>query len=154
MDDIKRLLFNQQKFQILATAKNPAMQGMLSGAYVYAWDNNIYPIKEEGVTWHKGYEDCFSVDAEAMGELLKFLDERWLEKNPITFYELEDHYDVSGVRSGAVWDRGDLISACRYFYLHRLFDTAFWDHMVGAANGPVESHGIRHNFDLAEIYLQ
>lgn len=145
------MLFNVQKFQIFSLFTSESSIRNVTPAYAFAWDRGVYPLLDDSAPWHKPYGEFFEVSEEMVNGLLKFLDERWSEKNPITFYELEDHYEI---RAGETdWDRGTLIGACRYFRLHELFDEDFWRGLVGHSDCPSESHGITRDIGPEDIYF-
>ncbi|MGC4008544.1 MAG: hypothetical protein QM805_05850 [Pseudomonas sp.] len=90
-----------------------------------------------------------------MKELAEFLDDLWRENQTITFYKLEAHYGLRGAAAGGpVWDRMDLVHACRYFRLHDWFDDAFWDGMVGHSDCPSESHSVKRDFSVEDVYFE
>lgn len=153
MSATAEMLFNLQKFQILAlfTSENTRS---VTPAYAFAWDRGIFPVGYESAPWHKPYAEHFQVGEEQMDELLKFLDDTWMARKKITFYELEDHYDISGsYRPGPEWDRGGLIDACHYFRLRGSFDDDFWAGLIGHSDCPSESHGIRTDFTPDHVYF-
>lgn len=133
-------LFELARFQILAAAAESQNLNGFSPSYVYAWDRRIFPLHDHGGGMPDVFADGFRVSKDRMEELASFLDDRWLEKSNLTFYQLEDHYKVR--RSGAIWDRSELISACRYFYLCELMDTNFWHALLTPMQYPSEAGGI------------
>ncbi|MDH1074558.1 hypothetical protein N5C93_17080 [Pseudomonas nitroreducens] len=154
MSDTAQMLFNLQKFQILRLYTDPNSVKGVTHAYAYAWDAGVYPYADEFAVWHAPYKEHFQVSEEMVVALVKFLDDLWINKKSITFYDLESHYGVSGSASpGAVWDRWSLISACRYMKLHGMFDDTFWQGLVGHSNCPSESHCIVQPFGPGDIYF-
>lgn len=89
-----------------------------------------------------------------MDDLSKLLDDKWISKSPFTFYDLEKHYGVSGSsRGGAVWERMQLVHACRYMYLMGAFDEELWSALCENMKCPSEAHSIRREFTAADIYF-
>lgn len=151
MDPIKQALYVQMKLTILATTLRGEDGCPFTPSYLYAWDTDVYPLCDDGAPWHAAHEDQFRVRKAALEELLTYLDERWDAKQPVTFYELENRYDV---RSGhGAWDRGRLVHACRYLFLSGTFDAAFWAKVTENGQCPTEAHGITSP-DADSIYFQ
>ncbi|RON33680.1 hypothetical protein [Pseudomonas brassicacearum] len=154
MSATAEMLFNLQKFQLLTLFTSKSATKNITPAYAYAWDNGIYPIGNSAAPWHSPYKDQFAITEEQVTELAELLDEKWLKKVKISFYELEAHYDIQGLaNSGSEWDRGSLISACRYFYLLDWFDGDFWKGLVGHSDCPSESHSVRREFKPEDVYF-
>lgn len=148
------MLFNLQKFQLLTLFTSKSASKNITPAYAYAWDNGVYPIGNDAAPWHEPYKDQFSVGEEQVSELAKFLDEAWRKKENVSFYELEDHYDIQGTtHSGSEWDRGSLISTCHYFFLLGWFDEDFWKGLVGHSDCPSESHSVTREFKPEDVYF-
>lgn len=147
------MLFNIQKFHLLSLYVSDSQRNV-TDAYAFAWDAGVYPIANEAAPWHKPYGSCFAVGEKQIAQLATFLEERWLAKTPISFYELEDHYGISGsARPGPQWERSTLVSACRYLWLEGWFDQEFWNGMVGHTDCPSESHCIRSAFGPKDVYF-
>ena len=154
MSATAEMLFNLQKFQLLALFTSDRTGRNITPAYAYAWDNGVYPIGNDGAHWHDPYKEQFAVSEEQVSELARFLDNKWLKKEKISFYELEDHYDIQGLSSsGSEWDRGTLIISCHYFFLLGWFDDDFWKGLVGHSDCPSESHSIRRQFTPEDVYF-
>ncbi|AZE67777.1 hypothetical protein ACAW49_03230 [Pseudomonas sp. Env-44] len=154
MSATAEMLFNLQKFQLLTLFTSDRTGKNITPAYAYAWDNGVYPIANEGASWHEPYKEQFEIGEEQVSELAKFLENKWLEKEKISFYELEIHYGIRGAaRSAYEWERGSLINACRYFYLSDWFDDEFWKGLVGHSDCPSESHSIRREFKPEGVYF-
>lgn len=148
------MLFNLQRFQLLALFANPEIERNISPAYAYAWDRGVYPLGNDGAPWHTPYAEQFRVGEAQVSELADFLDNLWTAGKKISFYELESHYDVSGAsRPGSVWGRAELIAACRYFYLLEWFDEPFWTGMIGHSNCPSESKSIPRPYNPGDMYF-
>ncbi|TPL52051.1 hypothetical protein FJ937_11860 [Mesorhizobium sp. B2-4-4] len=129
------------KFNILSMAMHPEMGRRIDDAYVYAWDNNVYPIFHDGASWHQAFEDDFDVTKEMMDELSARLDKAWDggQGTAPTFYELESLYDAR--HGGGDWDRSALIGAMRYMALcqHR-FDKKFFQQVTRNSGAPAEAN--------------
>ena len=152
MKQLKEMLYLNQKFNILKMKVDDKTSNLITDAYAYAWDNNIYPLFDEGAPWHKCYEGYFNVSEIMITELSKYLDENWLNKKLFSFYDLEDHYNLRhSPESG--WDRFKLIHSLRYMYLSDLFDKSFWDKMLESGNHPTEAASICSKFHEDMIYF-
>lgn len=139
-NDQSKQLFEVARLQIKLAAANPQTARRLPLSYVYAWDWRIYPMQDDGDGIAKSFETCFDVREDQVYELARFLDDRWLEKNPITFYQLEDQFDVRSRNDR--WDRSKLIGVCRYFFLKGHFDSDFWMNLLAPMQYPSEATGI------------
>lgn len=149
--------FQTMRFNILVAALSPATRDKIPDDYAFAWDRAVYPTYTHNEIV-EAFEDDFKVSKDMMSELLKKLDEHWDHGNGpgITFYELEDHFEV---RMGATeWDRSKLINAMTYLYLHHresgIFDQALFDAVVRDSGAPTEANGYMRPFNRdEEIYL-
>lgn len=149
--------FQMMRFNILVAALNPATREKIPDDYAFAWDRAVYPIYTENEIV-EAFEGDFKVSKDMMGDLLEKLDQHWdYGKGPgITFYELEDHFEV---RKGATkWDRSKLIRAMKYLYLrHRetgVFDQDLFDSIVRGKGAPAEANGYMRPFNREEgLYL-
>jgi len=139
MSDIETALYQQMKLTILLTTKNPG-GSPFGAAYLYAWDNGIYPIFDGFADWHAPHASQFRVSEEQVTDLLRYMDQHWEGNETLTFYDLESFYDVRG--TNPVWDRSALIGACRYIFLSRRFDQNFWSTLLENGKCPTEAHGI------------
>ncbi|QGM94386.1 hypothetical protein F7D13_10290 [Methylocystis rosea] len=142
-------LFHLARFNLLVAALNGSAGKHLTNAYIYAWCNGIYPACHDGgIGLHKPFADCFDAPRQMVVELEKHLFDCWRKKNVPTFYDLEDH-----LRGRGKWDRGNLISVCRYLYLDDCFDRDFWDKILEPMKHPVEAGGLTSEFSLDDVYL-
>jgi antitoxin MazE len=141
----ERQLFEIARFQIKLAAANPATAARLPLSYVYAWEWRLYPMHDDIDGISKSFEEFFNIKEDQVYELARFLDDRWLGNDPITFYQLEDHFNVRG--NGRRWDRIKLISVCRYFFLLRHFDDSFWKHLLSPMEYPTEAASISSSPD-------
>lgn len=147
--------YTLMKFNILSMALHPEMGRRIDDAYVYAWDNDVYPIFHEGAQWHQAFEDNFAVTKEMMEELSKRLDDAWDGGQGIapTFYQLEDIY--SARHGGGDWDRSALIRAMRYMALCRgRFDQKFFRDVTRDSGAPAEANYFAAPMDReSDIYF-
>jgi len=139
-------LFQIMRFNILNAARSDVDKGTFSDAYIFSWENSVFPIGSN-LEYHKPFEDMFQISKSQMDELAELLDERWIDNNPMTFYELEDHYGGKHNMSGG-WDRSKLLYACRYFYLREMFNGhSFWETMLKEMEHPIEASLITRSVD-------
>ena len=151
MEATNEALFQVQRFNILSSARSGFANSGLTPAYVYAWDAGIYPAFHDTAEWHAPFKPQFTASKEQVLELGKYLDEKWLAKEAVTFYELESRYDIRG--SSPAWDRGTLIDACRYMYLNKMFDENFWDTLINPGDCPTEAKTISYTYEEKDLYL-
>lgn len=151
MSAAEKMLYNLQKFQILALYTSDSATKKVTESYAFAWDKGVFPIGHHGCDWHLPHEECFKIGKARVDELGDFLDSIERDGKTITFYQLEDHYDV---RSGSGWERMELVFACRYFRLNGWFSEEFWKGMVGHSDCPSESKSILRDFGADEVYFE
>ena len=152
MTAVEQMLYNLQKFQILTLFTSHSATNSVTDAYAYAWDRSVFPIGQHGCDWHIPHEESFKIGRDQMDALGAFLDELEGSGKTITFYQLEDHYNL---RSGtSEWDRMGLIFACRYFRLNGWFTEEFWKGMAGNSDCPSESHSILRDFTAKDVYFE
>ncbi|MFP3847788.1 hypothetical protein [Pseudomonas sp. W5-01] len=151
MSTVEQMLYNIQKFQILSLFANDSANRTVSPAYAFAWDKNLFPVGSHGCDWHDAHEACFKIRKTQVDELAEFLDDLEREGKTISFYQLEDHYDV---RSGSTWDRMDLVFVCRYFRLDGWFSEEFWKGMAGHSDCPSESHSILQDYEAKDVHFE
>jgi hypothetical protein len=155
VDPIKSMLFSLQRFQILTLVSSSSTQKSVSDSYAYAWLESVYPLLNDNASWHQAFEECFAVRREPLAELHAFLRERWDQRKPVSFYQLEDHYGIRGTkRPGPEWDQSRLVLACRYFYLHQQFDSEFWSALLETSQHPAEAEVISRKFDADSVYFE
>lgn len=153
--DLARMLFSLQRFQVLALFSNTAAETTVSASYAFAWAHGVYPLLNASAPWHKPFAHCFDIGHERIADLQGYLEQRFASSKPLSFYELEDHYRVRGShRPGPHWAQASLISATRYLYLHRVFDAAFWERLLGAQQCPLEAEVIAKPFAADEIRFE
>lgn len=150
--DSSAAIFQLVRFNVLSAGLTEGTSQKISDAYLYAWDESVYPIFHDDklastVATH------FRVGKELMQSLIKFLDSEWLNKKVYSFYDLEDRF---GSRyDNTEWDRGSLIIALRYAYLSQKFDTSFWQKLIGPTKHPLEASSITREFiRTQDIYFQ
>ena len=154
MSQDKNALFQLMKFKILSLASRDINSAKLPHAYIYAWDSGVYPLFNEGASWHTPFADCFSISENKVEQLSKFLDESWISKKNLSFYELESEFGVHGsTSSSSDWSRYDLVAICRYMYLGRAFDDEFWANLLENGKCPSEAHCIARELKESDIYL-
>lgn len=151
---IMNAMYTQQRLQVLSLGVH---HDEFSDAYLYAWYEGVYPFFEDtdGSVQrmpHEHYQSQFLVSREKVDELSEYLDECWLKGNVPTFYELEDHYEVR--HSTTEWTRGDLIDICRYLFLRRSWDDAFWSKLLTPMQHPSEAGSLTRKFDRKDIYFE
>ncbi|WP_374380103.1 hypothetical protein [Dongia sp.] len=144
-----RQVFLAAKLQLMAAGLTPGPRERISDAYLYAWDEEVYPLFHDAADWHKPFDTSFRVTREMLSELTSYLDDLWIKGKKIpSFYDLEGHY---GVRHGQTeWDRHALISALRYTWLSHSFDEAFWKAILAPMDHPSEAACITSPFDRDE----
>jgi antitoxin MazE len=142
-------LFEIARFQVLAAAHTSGAKDALPNAYIYAWENRIYPSFIQTPGLHQKFAGYFDVTEEMIDELSDLLDRRWRAKNTPTFYELEDHFNAR--RGSERWDRSALIRTCRYMFLSELFDQAFWGTLLTPMEHPSEAGGITRHYIIENI---
>lgn len=150
-DELLYGLYLNTKLQILSFAyKDTPIR--VSDAYLYAWDNSVYPAYSHA-DWHRPFGKLFKVSEGEVNELSKFLDECWMDKKEITFYQVEDKF--LRFENQSTWERWKLIVACRYLYLENLFDKSFWKGLLKPMQHPCEAGSLTRNFDRSsEIYFE
>ncbi len=147
-------LFQLMRFNILSTAVNAGGEWPILPAYVYAWWSGVYPGCHEGAKWHIPFPDQFSVSKKEVDELTTLLDEAWMAKKSISFYDVESSLGIQGTaRSSSNWQRWKLVSACRYLFLSDSFDKAFWVALLKNGECPSEALGIARQMKISEILL-
>ncbi|HBC7420215.1 TPA: hypothetical protein KEY88_002908 [Serratia marcescens] len=153
--DIMGALFIQQRIQIMHIGKH---HDEFSDAYLYAWESGVYPFMSDTDGSvprrpHELYAEFFTTSKEKVKFLLKRLDDAWIKKECLTFYDLEDELGVRSFSSNG-WDRCDLINICRYLYLDGCFDNAFWAALIENGKCPSEALSLTSDFDReADIYF-
>lgn len=153
MSDIANALFQQMRLTILLTTKNGAEESPFHPAYLLAWDDSVYPILDESSEWHKPHAEQFRIPKEHVDRIFSLLCDHWDDQKEITFYGLEDLLGIHGsaYSSGEI-ERNDLVSICRYFFLHDRFDKEFWAALCRNHECPTEAHVIASDREV-NIYF-
>ncbi|QBH96064.1 hypothetical protein EKN56_06420 [Limnobaculum zhutongyuii] len=149
---ILQALFNQQRLQILELG---TVHNKFSDDYLFAWESGVYPLFSDTdgsvpQRPHEVYKDNFVVSPEQVKNIFDFLCTRSREKQPPTFYELEDHF---GGKFDGSYGRGTLIDCCRYFFLHRCFDKTFWPILLTPMQHPSEATYLDEPLDRDDIFF-
>ncbi|CAK2945262.1 Dnd system-associated protein 4 [Vibrio crassostreae] len=146
---LMKALFAQQRAQIIFMKSMNA--DLMSNAYVYAWMHGVYPVFQDGDNSvpdrpHESFSEHFVVSAEFTMEVIKYLDDLWLEDNSPTFYELEDRF-------GGKSNRCELLNICRYAYLDGRFDERLWDALLTKMKHPSEARSLNADFNEDDLYI-
>ncbi|WP_087107195.1 hypothetical protein [Halomonas citrativorans] len=153
MPDTSTALFQQMKLTILLTAQDGAEESPFHPAYLHAWDDGVYPLLDDGVDWHRPHAEQFTINKEKVQQIFSILCDYWEEKKELTFYTLEDQLGIKGsAYSLGDFERHDVISICRYFYLHDRFDKDFWSVLCRNGDCPSEAHVIASDRQV-DIYF-
>ena len=101
---------------------------------VESWVPERDPLKlDSGV----GQTEGWVAPSEDMVLLLNFLHEKWRVGEPYTYYQFERRLKQHPF--AAHMERGVVIYACRYFFLHEVFDQEFWDQLCMRGECPIEA---------------
>jgi antitoxin MazE len=155
---ILKALAENRRRQIIATHYNPQTADLYTDAFVYAVAHSVCPIFEEYpgyrteradilevLPFHETYEAGYAL----VKQIYDLLDKAQLNKEKITFYDVESPYRLSGEHWAGLDIRGDLINICRYFFLSDSFDKEFWTAFMSSA--PVEASGITEKWSRDEL---
>ncbi len=136
-------LFELARFNVLTAAVTPGACEHLDNAYVYAWDDRVYPVFHDS-KFTEAFEGGFDIPRNELEALFKYLDDKWLEKDTPSFYKLEDEFDV---RMGTgFWNRSRLMHALRYARLSDRFDEAFFAAILAPTDHPIEASLIADDY--------
>lgn len=151
---MSRQLYQIMRFQIVLDAQRGGTQ--FSTAYAYAWANGVYPALREH-SHDEDFADDFDLSRDAVTAVLKHMNEKWLAKEALTFYDLEDAFGGKygdGSSVGPQLDRSDLMQISRYIFLEGdRFDAAFWDALFANGTAPAEATMLGRPFTADELYL-
>jgi hypothetical protein len=154
MGTTNEALFQLMRFNILNSGRADMISSPFSRAYIYAWESGVFPALNKTADWHKAFPEQFYVSENEVSDLLKLLDDKRLEEIPITFYQLEDHYDVTGINhSSSTWNRMKLVATCRYLYLNGALDNSFWSSLTENGECPNEAHSICRPMSETDVYF-
>jgi hypothetical protein len=150
MEATNEALFQLMRFNILNTSRPSLKDSPFSPAYIYAWENGVFPAFNDGADWHKPFAEQFDVTEDKINKISEFLDEKWQAKTPVSFYDLENHFDAKGSSN---LDRVKLKRACRYMWLNEMFDDLFWSTLVENGKCPSEALSICRPLKDGDVYL-
>lgn len=140
MSEISAALFQHMKLTIFLTAKDGVDESPFHPAYLHAWNDGVYPLLDDGASWHKPHEEEFPINKDMVDTLYSILCHHWDNKTGITFWKLEDELGIhGGVVSDGDFNRGQVVSICRYFYLKDKFDKKFWATLCSNGECPGEA---------------
>ncbi|WP_163098663.1 hypothetical protein GL267_008725 [Acidithiobacillus ferrianus] len=142
-----KMLFEIMRFNVLSAARSKDQSCMLNNATVFAWAKRIFPLYHNEDSFHVPFASLFRVSEEMIDDLSETLD-----KNKMTFYQLEDYFDVRGIAGHSDaktsgWDRPKLIYSCRYLKLCGLYDDELWNTLMKPMEHPSESTSVMKPFD-------
>ena len=145
--------------QILHSKFHPETKDLYPDAYAYAISHSVYPLFHEQVGTTdtpatileiNPFYGTYRVDRDQVEAVRVLLDGRFEGGEPITFVELEGHFQASGL---GPWHgsslRVVLLNVCRYLYLHGVWSDAFWGELLSDA--PPEAQSIPRDLDRFEI---
>jgi hypothetical protein len=82
----------------------------------------------------------WAASAEEMSALFNFLHQSFTDGRPYTYYQFEGRVKQHPITMNLT--RDVVICACRYFFLHGVFDLAFWDQLCRRGESPCEADQI------------
>lgn len=138
---LMQAMFNQQRYQILSLGVH---HDEFEDGYLYAWESGVYPwfSDTDGSVCqmpHECYPEFFKVKKETVQTVLTYLDDKELEGDVPTFYQLEDHF-------GGKWNeesgRMALIGICRYAFLSNRFGKEMYNKLLTPMQHPSEASSI------------
>lgn len=133
------------KFNILSTTLSEHTKETFTPGYLHAWNAEVYPTLDTAAEWHLPFKEQFKIKELKMDKLYKLLCDIYDSKKYLSFYELEEALDSDN------WNSYDLITACRYFYLHSRFNHTFWSNLLKNGKCPSEAFTIQDEFSFSEI---
>ncbi|MFD1261639.1 hypothetical protein [Entomomonas asaccharolytica] len=144
--------FKQLRLEILAQSK---VTDNMSPAYLYAWDDSVFPILHDDEAAEFGhaineYIDSFDISLEIVLTVVNHLNLLAMKKKYQTFYELERSF---GGKFDEQYGRAKLISICRYLYLSDCFNSDFWNTLLDEGKHPSEASYIFYPFNKEDILL-
>jgi hypothetical protein len=142
-----RQAFTSVKLQLMLAAKLPNSENYLSDAFIFAFSFDIFPaFSDDQILWAEPFEPCFSITKDMMIGLGNYLDDFSQRNQTLTFYQLEKAY------RSKEWGRNELIMACRYLYLNKMF-TDLWDALLTPQEHPVEASIITKELNRDDIFI-
>lgn len=153
MDTSQEALFQIMRFNILNSERHGGDAWFLSRAYIYAWQVGVYPAYMLSKSLHEPFRAMFKVSEAEVEELCDFLEKRRSEGTPFTFNDLEVGYGGTRGSTGkiATWPRWKLVITCRYLFLMRQFDSAFWSTLTEEGKCPEQATIITVPFEKKDI---
>lgn len=155
---VLKALAEIRRGQVLATKANPQTQDLYTNAFAHAILHSVCPIFEEDPELAKTvaertelfpFHETYEQSHETVEEVAELLDKKWLAREKITFYDLEDIYGHGGKSWPGKCLRINLINITRYFYLRGMFDADFWKEFL--SNCPTEASDVGDPWDRQEI---
>lgn len=156
---IMQALADLRMRQILHSKFHPETRELYPDAYAYAISHSVYPLFHEQVGTTdtpatileiNPFYGTYRVDRDQVESVRALLEGHAEAEEPLTFVELEAHYQESGL---GPWHgsslRVVLINVCRYLYLHGVWDDAVWQELLSDA--PPEAQVIPRELDRFEI---
>ena len=151
-DEIKKILFNQTKLQILGFE-----DGVFDNSYLYAWSWGVYPLYTDSSDYHSLFKNEFDVTYDMINYIVKYLDERYQQNEAITAYEFENYLNKKEeFKTGVKNVRSTSLRVMRYLYLADFYTSGehdFWELFLKEFQYPSELRGVNRKFELSEIYV-
>ena len=157
---ILKALAEIRRGQILSTKANPQTADLYTDAYAHAIMHSVCPIFEEEIGFAEStdeklnlfpFYETYDVPHNLVQEIAELINPKWLNKEQVTFYNIEEQYDVGGKQWPGKVLRVDLINICRYFYLRNMFDEEFWKQFM--SDCPSEASSVTDLWSREEIVL-
>jgi antitoxin MazE len=155
---ILRAMADIRRRQIVSTKANPATEDLYDNSFVHAILHSIYPIRHEHPELKEDvmeildsfpFYETYDAGFELVESIAKLMDEKWLKKEKITFYDIEGPYKLGGEHWPGTDVRVNLINICRYFYLCHMFDAEFWKEFMSDA--PSEASDVTSEWSRQEL---
>lgn len=139
-EKILKALYAQRKLIIIQSYRMLKENSGFSESYVYSIAKDIFPIFH--IDYYQDisiYNDFYKIKEDIIQSFITYIDDVWLRKEKIGFYDLEDKYGQG--------KRSELIKMLRYCYLDgRFYGDEFWNYLK--KNGPIECNSINKDLDL------
>ncbi|GLQ20911.1 hypothetical protein ACFFUB_07860 [Algimonas porphyrae] len=129
-DTILGALYQLTRLQVM-TASDPTVFGTNHQAYIYGWQNGVYPALNDTMNFHKPFAAIFDVSAEQTLAVSSYIQNKKLAGITIAFGDLENHFCQK--KDGDAMQplsRGHLIATCRYLKLTTIFPAIHWTRLV------------------------
>ncbi len=138
-----KAIFELKRQELILAKLNPATQKFVDDAYVYAIRHRLCPVFHDSDGDIDPFESCYSISRKFALEVLDYADQRWMSKNNLTFYNLEEKFGHDS--------RVDLLVILRYAFLAHRFDQGFFSDLISEC--PSEVSRINTPLGQEEIYL-